>query len=415
MERPAKLQQIRSALPSAAYAELEVDYYKVQFVKMYLYKVFSGRINDETLEVERLLARTTNTLNRLRPLTIHDTDDEGGCFISDDLVDATVYFGREPYDITLSGFLEDRMRGVRYFITALGLSERSNKPTGLIQFLVQRGLEHSTYKNKFLTVNTKAYGDDEFRIRIAQLEKTTLSDIFLPSYISEQLDVYVHCIKNYAELKQPLRYLLSGRPGTAKTKIIRAIANEAKGHATFIFTDGSETRIDNVYELAESFSPVVLCIDDVDLIVGNRDAGLTYRALAKFLQRLDGFLSSGVFVLATTNDKSLVDAAASRPGRFDLILDVGSIDPAHYLRFMRTKTDNQEVLSLFQEEVLDALEARKVTGAFLAALIKHLEILSKLGERKVDIQYVIDRIEKMNIGFYKEPSDELSTPGFRLS
>jgi cell division protease FtsH len=167
----------------------------------------------------------------------------------------------------------------------------------------------------------------------------SLEDVFLPSEIRRQLDLFISALTNFERVHTPLRYLFSGKPGTGKTKIIRAIANACKGKATFLFSNGAEERVDDLFEVASMFSPVVLCIDDIDMLTGSRQDGLYNRQLATFLQRLDGFTKGDQFLLATTNDKTLVDLAASRPGRFDRILDVNLIHPTHYLNLVMSKNE----------------------------------------------------------------------------
>jgi AAA+ superfamily predicted ATPase len=245
--------------------------------------------------------------------------------------------------------------------------------------------------------------DLHVEVRPTQLEQTTLADVFLSDTIAESLRFFVDCIQNFDALRQPIRYLLSGKPGTGKTKIIRAVANETKGKATFILTNGSDERLDSVFTFAEIFSPAVVCIDDVDLLIGNRELGEREKSLGKFLQRLDGFIDSSVFVLATTNDKLFVDMAASRPGRFDMVLDINPIEAKHYMSLIRSRTDSEATIALFDEHVLEVLEARKVTGAFLTTLLKHLELTTKMGKRSVDTSHVLRLIDRMNTSFYKNP------------
>lgn len=398
----------------SSYDEIETDHFKYLFVKAYLSALFQGRTAATNLKVLRLLARNSKESYRLRPITHHDSGEEGNSFVHDDSLEATVTFDGQPYELMLTRFAEPfRDEKIHYVIAALGLDSTAKKPRSLIRQVVRDGLQHSPYKNKFLNiVPPRERAQVAVEVEVVDVEPTSLSDIFLSESSRESIQLFIDCVKKYDQVGKSMRFLLNGKPGTGKTKIIRAVANEAKGLGTFVFTSGSDDRIDAVFELAECFSPVVVCMDDVDLLVGNRDRDSDRIALGKFLQYLDGFLGNGVFVLATTNDKKLVDMAASRPGRFDMILDINAISSKHYLDLISCKTNSEKVTSLFDERVIDVLEARKVTGAFISTLVKHLEVVEKLGYKDLDHEYVMKTIDRLNAGFYKEPETQAERIGF---
>ncbi len=117
-------------------------------------------------------------------------------------------------------------------------------------------------------------------------------------------------------------------------------------------------------------------------------------------------------MLATTNDKRLVDTAAKRPGRFDLILDIGRISSTYYLDLIRSKTDSAEVIRLFTPEILECLEARKVTGAFIVNLVKHAEIRCKLDGDELGSGFLRKAIDQMNSCFYRQPDSTREPVGF---
>ena len=196
-------------------------------------------------------------------------------------------------------------------------------------------------------VDKSAYADSigDIYVEAANITEDSLGDIYLPAQINDNVQLFIKSVIHYNESKRPLRYLFAGKPGTAKTKIIRAIAKACTAKATFIFSTGNERRIESLFEFAEMFSPVVLCIDDIDLMTGSRSEGLYTPRLASFLQKLDGFVRQDFFLLATTNDKRLVDLAASRPGRFDLVIDVNLIEPRQYLELVKSKTQNIDIIN----------------------------------------------------------------------
>jgi len=85
-----------------------------------------------------------------------------------------------------------------------------------------------------------------------------------------------------------------------------------------------------------------LVIDDIDFLVANREDTFDKKSLGTFLQYLDGFIQQNLFILASTNDKKLVDTAASRPGRFDLIIDMSEINSDNYFSLIYRETTDPE-------------------------------------------------------------------------
>jgi len=133
----------------------------------------------------------------------------------------------------------------------------------------------------------------------------------------------------------PRGILLYGLPGTGKTLLAKAVANEAnanfisiKGPEIFSkFVGESEESIREVFKKARQVAPCILFIDEIDSIAtrrGNRsDSGVGDRVVNQLLTELDGIESlEGVTVIAATNRPDLIDPAILRPGRIDRNIEV---------------------------------------------------------------------------------------------
>lgn len=196
---------------------------------------------------------------------------------------------------------------------------------------------------------------------------TTFSDIILPIDIKEKL-------KEICKSKSG-GYLLYGPPGTGKTSISKAIANQTKSLFAFIFVSASylsnQSNIDQVFEKAETNSPCIIFIDEIDGIgkrrTGNEDAG----PLTHLLTKLDKeFLSSkNITVVAATNYKEHLDPALIRGGRLDVHINISVLDVT-----TRRKVLGERLKELSPKDIGTIVENTDgFSPANLIALIDHIK------------------------------------------
>ncbi len=395
-------------------AEKHVPWYLYNFIKSYLYLLSVGKHVDSEIQVVSLSGVAEPYARRPKSISVSDDYEGKYVRVADALLTGSLRYSGGLYQVSV--FFESRHNDeVEYYVHVLGEGENTGDASVLLDRLMTNCVRTSPYQNDVLLATSERANGKMIGLFAIDLGSDTLGEVFLPTEVRRHLDLFIAALTNFDKVRTPLRYLFSGKPGTGKTKIIRAIANACKGKATFLFSNGAEEKVDELFEVASMFSPVVLCIDDIDMLTGSRQDGLYNRQLATFLQRLDGFAKGDQFILATTNDKALVDLAASRPGRFDRILDVSLIEPTHYLSLVRSKTQNEKVVEKFDKEILDLLGRKRVSGAFIATLVKHLELISTFDPTRLDREYVVSTIEGSLDGFYKENKDGREELGFRAA
>jgi hypothetical protein len=251
-----------------------------------------------------------------------------------------------------------------------------------------------------------SYLDSDF----VQPPTSSINNVFVREEIKDDIGRFVYTFKNFNKFGVPLRYLLSGKPGLGKTEIVRSVINECSQAGIVIIPKQMNGADWLTFEFAKLFKPALVCIDDIDLIFGKREEGFK-RSLGTFLTMLDGIMQNNFFLIATTNDKKLVDMAASRPGRFDEIIDFGEFERKYYGDLINKRTENEKILSLLDEEIYDVMEEKKVTGAYIVNLVKQMQVLTEMnpGFSKEDLKRYINRNYK---GFYKNQAEGRKTFGF---
>lgn len=160
----------------------------------------------------------------------------------------------------------------------------------------------------------------------------------------DQLREMVELPLRYPELFQrlgvdpPKGVLLHGPPGTGKTRLARAVANESD--ASFHLINGpeimgsaygeSEQRLRQVFEEAAKNAPSIVFIDEIDSIAPKRGqvtGEAEKRLVAQLLTLMDGLEArANIVVIAATNRPEAIDEALRRPGRFDREIVVGVPD-----------------------------------------------------------------------------------------
>ncbi|MFE7131316.1 ATP-dependent zinc metalloprotease FtsH [Streptomyces sp. NPDC057638] len=249
--------------------------------------------------------------------------------------------------------------------------------------------------------------------------RTTFADVAGIDEVEAELSDVVDFLKNPAPYRRmgarmPGGVLLAGPPGTGKTLLARAVAGEAG--VPFFSASASEFiemivgvgagRVRELFAEARKVAPAIVFIDEIDTIGRARGAGgglgghdEREQTLNQILTEMDGFTGSeGVVVLAATNRADVLDAALTRPGRFDRVVQVSPPDRA----------GREAILDIHTREIplapgVDlgrmAAVTPGMTGAELANLTNEAALIAvKRGQDAVTQGDLSAALEKVQLG-----------------
>lgn len=152
--------------------------------------------------------------------------------------------------------------------------------------------------------------------------------------IKESVELPLTHPEYYEEMgiRPPKGVILYGAPGTGKTLLAKAVANQTS--ATFLRVVGSELiqkylgdgpkLVRELFRVAEDHAPSIVFIDEIDAVGTKRYESNSggereiQRTMLELLNQLDGFDYRGdVKVIMATNRIETLDPALIRPGRID--------------------------------------------------------------------------------------------------
>ena len=182
-------------------------------------------------------------------------------------------------------------------------------------------------------------------------------------------------------IEAPKGVLLHGAPGTGKTLLAKAVANETNANFYSIggpeimskFYGESEEKLREIFLQAQEKAPSIIFIDEIDSIAPKRDevsGDVEKRIVSQLLTLMDGLKTRGkVVVIAATNRPNAIDPALRRPGRFDREIEIGIPGEEGRYDILQIHTRGMPL-----EQDIDLQSYAKVTHGFVGA---DLEMVAK--------------------------------------
>ncbi|CDW71228.1 26s protease regulatory subunit 4 [Stylonychia lemnae] len=216
-------------------------------------------------------------------------------------------------------------------------------------------------------------------------------------------------------IKPPKGVILYGEPGTGKTLLAKAVANQTS--ATFLRVVGSELikkylgegpkLVREIFRIAEEHAPSIVFIDEIDAIGTKRYDSSSggekevQRTMLELLNQLDGFDSrSDVKVIMATNKIESLDPALIRPGRIDRKIEFPLPDEKTKRRIFNIHTGK---MSLNEDVSIEEFVMSKdeLSGADIKAMCTEAGLIA-LRERRMKVNMSDFRKSKDKVLYRKK-------------
>lgn len=216
----------------------------------------------------------------------------------------------------------------------------------------QAGLYSEQKVTRFHQENNDFEGIESYVYR--KRPSKTLSDLILNRDTLNRIDDIIISYRNREKLEElgiklSQKIILNGDPGTGKSSIGEALANELELDFLLVnvptlfssYLGDSGKTITTLFQSLSSKKAVIV-FDEFDSIAVSRssknDVGEMRRIVNSVLTSLDSWQGEGL-IIATTNDKENLDSAVWR--RFDEKVDIGLPDKENRLKLWDMYSKNQ--------------------------------------------------------------------------
>ena len=249
-------------------------------------------------------------------------------------------------------------------------------------------------------------------------EKITFKDVAgLKEAKQELMEVvdFLKTPKKYLQMgaKIPRGVMLVGAPGTGKTMLAKAVANES--NVPFFSISGSEfvelfvgvgsARVRDLFSTARKTGKAIIFIDEIDSIGKIRGVGVTggheerEQTLNQILAEMDGIgREENLIVMGATNRPEYLDPALLRPGRFDrrIVLDLPDINEREEILKIHSR-GKPLALNVNLREVAERTPG--FSGADLANVVNEAAIFAaRRNKHQIFQEEFLESIEKVLLG-----------------
>lgn len=263
-------------------------------------------------------------------------------------------------------------------------------------------------KAKFTLVDPSTRTSDSASVRFKDVAGLKEAKVEVMEFVD-----YLKNSERYLKLgaKLPKGVLLLGPPGCGKTMLAKAVATES--NVPFLALAGSDfvemiggvgaSRVRSLFKQANKLAPCIIYIDEIDSIGKKRSDSANHngemeRTLNQLLVEMDGLVSrKSVILLASTNRADVLDAALTRPGRFDrqILIDLPTLEERREIferHASKIKLDQPvDQISLRIAQLTPGMSGADIANVSNEAAL-HAARQNKTHVTSQDIEYAIERV-----------------------
>ncbi len=259
-------------------------------------------------------------------------------------------------------------------------SSDADSAVKIVGEIIDESLAVSIYRNQMLGLTFEAgtkdeYGDIE-KLERLRINFNTAPPVYKEDFVIDEL-VFDTLHRNVIDLHKrrallrkrgvPLRrgVLLYGPPGTGKTYACRYVCGELTETTRIVVAGAALNKVSQIFDLARTYQPSIIILEDVDLVFAARDINMYSSALGDLLDHMDGLRPfEEVGIIMTTNSiERMEDAIKDRPGRISQCIYFGPPEEALRAKYIAQYAKKYDYASADQGELLSMTKG--TTPAFI--------------------------------------------------